>query len=381
MKNYSYGKQSICWRDIWAVIRVLRSAWLTQGPTVQKFEEDLCKLTGAKYAVALANGTAALHLAALVLELTPGDEVITSPNTFLASANCVLYAGATVKFADIDQQTACISAQEIKKQITPKTKAIIPVHFAGQPCDMDAISKIAKEYKLKIIEDAAHAIGSFYKDEPIGNCRYSDMTIFSFHPVKTITTGEGGAILTNNKELYERLLVLRTHGMVKDPQIMKKNDGPWYYEMQQLGFNYRLTDIQAALGITQLKRLTEFCQRRRAIVSLYVRGFANDPRFGLLTEKDYAKSCWHLCPLLIDFSIVKKTKKEIIDELKKHNIYLQVHYIPVHTQPYYQQLGFKPGDYPAAEKYYSQSISLPLYPALSDKDIQKIIAVIKKVIV
>ncbi len=379
-KTYSYGKQSISQADIREVIKTLKSSWLTQGPKVMEFEQAICKYTGAKYAVAVANGTAALHLAVLSLNLSPEDEVITSPITFLASANCILYAGARVKFADIDEKTACIDPTEIRKQITLQTRGIIPVHFAGQSCDMDKIRKIARENKLFVIEDAAHAIGSGYKGDKIGSCKYSDMTIFSFHPVKTITTGEGGAITTNSKELYEKLLMLRSHGVTKDEKYLTRNDGGWYYEMHMLGFNYRLTDIQAALGVSQLKRLDRFTKRRREIVELYRKGFKNDEICSLLAERDYSQAAFHLFPVLIDFSKTKIDKKDLFGKLREKGLHLQVHYIPVHLQPYYEKFGFKEGDFPKAEAYYKSALSLPLYPDLKNSDIKRIIKIIKEVV-
>lgn len=379
-KKYFYGKQSISPDDIKEVVGVLKSDYLTQGPAIQKFEDAICSYTGARYAVSVANGTAALHLAALAAGVKPGVEAVTSPITFVASSNCILYCGGTVRFADIDSETACIDPSEIKKQITNRTKLIIPVHFAGQPCDMEKIASIAKEKKLLVIEDAAHAIGSLYKGTKIGSSAYSDMTIFSFHPVKTITTGEGGIITTNSESLYQELLMLRSHGITKDRLQLGKDKGEWYHEMQCLGYNYRMTDIQAALGISQLKRLDDFVGRRREIVALYKTLLNNDDRFGFLAEKDDSYSAFHLCPLLINFEIVRKDKREIFSELKKEGLFLQVHYIPVHSQPYYKKLGFKPGDYPKAESYYQSTLSLPLYPALKDSDVKYIVKIIKKVI-
>jgi UDP-4-amino-4,6-dideoxy-N-acetyl-beta-L-altrosamine transaminase len=369
-KKYNYGKQQVGFDDIIEVIKVLKSPFLTQGPKVREFEDAICNYTGAKYCVAVANGTAALHLCMLALDVQSGDEVITSPNTFLASSNCVLYAGGTPKFADIDQKTACIDVNEIEKQITPKTKGIIPVHFAGIPCNMEKIRAVADKHNLFVVEDAAHAIGSEYKDSKIGSCKYSDMTIFSFHPVKTITTGEGGAITTNDKELYEKLLSLRSHCMVR-------GEG-WKYEMRSLGFNYRLTDIQAALGISQLRKLDRFKVKRRELFNLYKQEFTGNDGFMLLEEPEYSHACYHLCPLLIDFEKVKIGKEELFERLKQAGLNLQVHYIPVHTQPYYKQLGFKEGDFPKAEEYYKKTLSLPLYPILNYSDIKHIVKIIKE---
>ena len=379
--HYPYGKQSISWSDIWAVVKTLRSNWLTQGPTIKEFETALCKYTGAEYAVAVANATAALHLAMLALQISNNDEVITSPITFLASANCVRYAGGTVVFADIDPTTACIDPEKIKAHITPRTKALIPVHFAGIACDMEAIHKIARAHNLFVIEDAAHAIGTTYKGSKIGSCKYSDMTIFSFHPVKTMTTGEGGVITTNNKELYETLLRLRSHGMTRDRSRMTHYDGPWYYQMQELGFNYRITDIQAALGISQLKRLDSFVKKRRHIVDYYRKHFAHDSRFNVLTEHPDCNAGYHIFPLLINFDHVTHSKSDIFAQLAEKGIYPQVLYIPVHTQPYYKKLGFNDGDFPLAEKYYQQTMSLPLYVGLKNTDLNYIVKTIKEVVV
>jgi perosamine synthetase len=376
-KTYSYGKQSISWSDVWGVIKALRSPWMTQGPKVKEFEDALCKYTGAKYCVAVSNGTAALHLATLCLDLKKDDEVITSPITFVATANSILYAGAKVKFADIDPKTANIDPEEIKKQITARTKAIIPVHFAGQSCDMELICKIAKEHNLFVVEDAAHALGSDYKNEKVGSCKYSDLATFSFHPVKNITTAEGGAIITNNKDFYEKLLMLRTHGITKSPDLLTQNDGPWYYQQHELGFNYRLTDLQCALGLSQLKRIEKFKKRRREIVDIYRKEFAKDDRFSLLEEKDYSNAFFHLCPLLINFEKVKIDKKELFNKLKEKGLNLQVHYIPVYTQPYYKRLGFKEEDYSKSESYYNKTISLPVYYGLKNEDVYEVVRIIK----
>lgn len=362
-KIYQYGRQFLDFSDYWSVLSTLKSSFLTCGPKVKEFEQVICDYTGAKYCVAVANATAALHIAMLGLGVKQGDEVITSPNTFLASSNCILYAGGTVKFADIEPDTANIDPNEIEKQITPKTKGIIPVHFAGQSCDMEKIHAIAKKHNLFVVEDAAHAIGSDYKHTKVGSCKYSDMTIFSFHPVKTITTGEGGAITTNNKELYEKLLALRSHGMHKNGKMAST----WEYEMRDLGFNYRLTDIQAALGITQLKKLEKFKKRRREIIDYY------NKNLGLphLVEKDFSNACFHLYPVMV------RNRKEFYQKAKQVGLNLQVHYIPVHTQLYYKNLGFKEGDYPNAEIYYKKCISLPLYPSLSNSDLKEIVKRVK----
>ena len=366
MKTYGYGKQNIIEEDINAVVEVLKSPYLTCGPKVKEFEQAICDYTGAKYCVAVNSATSGLHIAMLAAGVKEGYEVITSPMTFLASANCARYCGATVKFADIEKDTANIDPNEIKKQITSKTKAIVPVHFAGQSCNMEEISKIAKENNLFIIEDAAHAIGSDYKDTKVGSCEYSDMTVFSFHPVKTITTAEGGAVVTNNEELYKKLCAFRSHGMNKDGEMV--ND--WRYEMRELGYNYRMTDIQAALGISQLKRLDKFKKRRREIVDYYNKNL--DIKH--LIEKDFSNACFHLYPILVE------DREKFYFDAKKVGLGLQVHYIPVHTQPYYQEQGYKWGDYPNAEEYYKHCISLPLYPELTDEDLKEIVKRIKEIL-
>ena len=381
VKKYPYARQSIDEHDIQAVVDALQSPLLTQGPTATAFEKMLCDYTGARYAVALANGTAALHLAVLALDLQPHHVGITSPITFLATANCLLYAGAQVAFADIEPETANIDPAEIEKKINQNTKVLLPVHFAGQSCDMEKIHEIAQRHKLYVIEDAAHAIGSEYKGSKVGNCAYSDMTIFSFHPVKTIATGEGGAITTNSEELYKKLLMLRICGVTRDQSVMTQNDGPWYYQMHYLGFNYRMTEMQAALGISQFKRLPAFIQRRREIVAMYKEAFARDERFSFLVEKPFSQAAFHLCPILLNFDVLTLSKKEIYQRLSLAGLMLQVHYIPVHTQPYYQKIGFKNGDCPRAEKYYLQTLSLPLYYELTDDDVKNIIAVVKREVI
>ena len=376
-----YGKQYIDKSDIIAVLDVLKSDYLTQGPKIKEFEDLICNYTGAKYCVAVSNGTAALHLAVKVLEILEGKEGITTPNTFVASANCMVYNNIKPIFADIDSKTYNINPDKIIEKINSKTKLIIPVHFAGQPCNMEKIRKIADENSLYIIEDASHAIGSRYKGgTKIGNCKYSDMTIFSFHPVKTITTGEGGAVTTNNEKLFNKLKLLRTHGITKDADLLIENPGPWYYEMQELGFNYRLTDIQAALGISQLNKLDKYIKRRREIVKKYNEAFKDIEWIKIPYEKEDVFSVFHLFVLQIDFDRIKKNRKEVMIELKNKGIGTQVHYIPVHTQPYYKnKFGFKWGDYPIAEDYYKKALSIPLYPMMTDKDVEYVIDSIVKI--
>lgn len=372
MKKFiPYGKQWINDDDIQAVVDVLKSDYLTQGPKIKEFEDKICSITSAQYCVVVANGTAALHLSVAALNLEKGREGITSPNTFASSANCMLYNNLIPRFADIEPSTYNIDYQYILDLINNKTKLIIPVHFAGQPADMLKISQIAKKNNLRVIEDAAHAIGSQYADGSyVGNCKYSDLTTFSFHPVKTITCGEGGAITTNSKELYERLLMLRTHGITKDENKLSQNPGPWYYEMQDLGFNYRLTDIQASLGLSQLNRLKEYKERRREIVEKYNKSFKDIEWLKIPHESDGISSCFHLYVLQFDFDKIGKTRKEVMNILSSKNIGTQVHYIPVNHLPYHS----KNNDFCSNnEYYYSQCLSIPLYPKMSKKDINYVI--------
>ncbi|WP_020675713.1 UDP-4-amino-4,6-dideoxy-N-acetyl-beta-L-altrosamine transaminase [Geopsychrobacter electrodiphilus] len=369
-----YGKQSISEQDIAAVTEALRSDWLTQGPTVGRFEAAVAKHCGVRHAVAVSNGTAALHLAALAAGFGPGDEIITSPITFVASANCIAYAGATPVFADIRPDTYCICPAEIEKRIGPATKGIIPVHFAGQPCEMGCIGKMAKEHGLIVIEDGAHAVGASYQVEGrtyrVGSCAHSEMTIFSFHPVKHMTTGEGGMITTNSDDLYAKLLLLRTHGITKDPSKLTRHDGPWYYEQQALGFNYRITDFQCALGISQLDKLDGFVSRRREIVATYNAAFSNSEKLILPFESEQAQSSWHL--YMLQFKALDRLK--VFIGLRDKGLGVNVHYIPVHLQPYYQEnFGYEAGDFPVAEAYYARAITLPLFPAMTQEDVAYVI--------
>lgn len=375
MKIIPYGRQWVDAGDIREVIKVLRSDWLTQGPKIKEFENALCEYTGAKYAVAVSNGTAALHISCLAADVKKGDEVITSPITFLASANSVLYCSGKPVFADIQKDTINIDPEEVEKKINPNTKAIMPVHFAGHPCDLVKIKEIAKKHNLLIIEDAAHALGAEYKHSKIGSCKYSDMTAFSFHPVKHITTGEGGAVLTNREDLYQRLLLFRNHGMTKDRKKMTGYDGPWYYEMHELGFNYRITDFQCALGISQLKKLEKNIERRREFVCIYNEELSEMDKIILPVEKPYVRSSWHI--YYIQLKDAGK-RRVIFEELQKFNIGVQVHYIPVYLQPYYiKNFSYKAGDCINAEEYYESAITLPLYPKMTDKDIKYVIKILK----
>ncbi|MBN1837575.1 MAG: UDP-4-amino-4,6-dideoxy-N-acetyl-beta-L-altrosamine transaminase [Spirochaetales bacterium] len=370
-----YGRQWIDESDMESVQRVLHSDFLTQGPEVSRFEEAVCRLTGARYCVAVSSGTAALHLAVASLELEEGEEGITSPITFVASANAMQYSRVVPRFADIDPRTYNLDPVALEGAVTPRTRLLLPVHFAGQPADMPAFRKIADTRGCRIIEDASHAIGSQYADGmPVGSCRYSDLTVFSFHPVKTITTGEGGAVTTNDPILYERVSRLRTHGIVKDTARLDETPGPWYYEMQALGFNYRLTDLQAALGTSQLAKLETFRKRRREIVEQYNRAFEDEDRLEVPFEDPRVTSCFHLYVLQLDFEAIGMTRREVMEFLKGRGIGTQVHYIPVHFQPYYRQrFGYGPGDFPIAEAYYGSALSVPLYPAMTGTDVKRVI--------
>lgn len=373
-----YGKQFIDDSDIEKVISVLKSDFLTTGPAVESFEKAVASYVGAKYAVAFSNGTAALHGACFAAGIEPGDEVITTPMTFAASANCVLYCGGNPVFADVDLETGNILPESIESKITPKTKAIIPVHYTGMPVDLDEIHEIAAKYNLLVIEDGAHALGAEYKGKKIG--AISDMTMFSFHPVKHITTGEGGMITTNNKELYEKLMQFRTHGITRDPKKLVENHGPWYYEMQDLGFNYRMTDIQAALGENQLDKLNSFLSRRREIVETYLTELAGLEGIELPSLSPSKNSAWHLFVIRIKQDIVGLNRREVFEKLIDLNIGVNVHYIPVHYQPYYIGLGYEKGICSNAETYYEEIITLPLFPAMKDEDVQDVIHAVKQVI-
>jgi UDP-4-amino-4,6-dideoxy-N-acetyl-beta-L-altrosamine transaminase len=372
-KFIPYGRQWIDEADKMAVEAVLSSGYLTQGPAIEQFENAIKKITGAKYCVAVSNATQGLHIAVSALEIDESSEGITTPITFVASANCLITNNLIPVFADIDYKTYNISPKEIEKKVTQKTKVLIPVDLAGQAVDIDAIKKIAEKHHLFIIEDAAHAIGSNYADgKPIGCCHKSDMTVFSFHPVKTITSGEGGAITTNNEVFYKRLLKLRTVGITKDEQELSKNPGPWYYEMQMLGGNNRMTDIQAALGCSQLTKLDSFKRRRREIVSMYNDAFQNKPNITIPYEEKNIDSCFHLYVLQIDFDKIGKSRKQIMEEMKQKGIGTQVHYIPVNSQPYYTEKYGKyvPEEYPIAEAYYNKCLSIPLFPMMTDEDVE-----------
>ena len=377
-KFIPYGRQCIDEEDIQAVAEVLRSDFLTTGPAVAEFEAALAKVAGTPYAVAIANGTAALHAAVAAAGIGPGDEVITSPITFAASANCALYVGATPVFADIDPQTYNIDPDDVERKITARTKAIIPVHYTGQPCDMERLDEIAKRNGLVLIADGAHAVGASYKGTAVGGL--ADMTTYSFHPVKQVTTGEGGAIVTTDKRLYEALISFRSHGITRDPAKLLQNRGPWYYEQQSLGYNYRLTDFQAALGTSQLKKLPQFLQKRREIARQYTAAFNGLP--GMITpwQSPDGESAWHLYVLRLAIERLNVGRDVIFQELWDKGIGVNVHYIPVYWHPYYQQLGFIKGICPIAETVFESMITLPLYPGLSAEDVEYVIHNVQTVI-
>lgn len=362
-----YGRQSIDEKDIEAVVQVLRSDYLTTGPKISEFEKKVADYVGAKYAVAVNSGTAALHIACLAAGIGRGDEVITTPITFAASSNCILYCGGTPVFADIDENTYNLDPQEVEKKITDRTKAIIPVHFTGQPCDMDALAEIADRHNLLIIEDAAHALGASYKNKRIGSI--SDMTCFSFHPVKPITTGEGGMVTTNNEELYKRLVLFRSHGITRDESLLTANPGGWYYEQLELGYNYRITDISCALGISQMDKLEGFIEKRKVIAKRYNEAFKVKDGIKTPWQLPGSESGWHLYMI----QLMDKDRKEVFDELRSDGIGVNVHYIPVYKHPYYRKNGYEHICCKNAERFYERAISLPIFPALTGEQQQYVI--------
>ncbi|MES2413946.1 MAG: UDP-4-amino-4,6-dideoxy-N-acetyl-beta-L-altrosamine transaminase [Pseudomonadota bacterium] len=387
----SYGRQHIDEDDIEAVVRCLRSNALTQGPMVVKFEQTIAAYVGARYAVAVSSGTAALHIAALAAGAAPGNALLTSPITFVATSNAALYAGAKPLFADVDPETINISPAAIEQMLKehPEIRVLSPVHFAGLPCDMQAIKTLADSADVAIVEDAAHALGSRYVDgSMVGNCKYSLMTVFSFHPVKSITTGEGGLITTNDEEAYRKLLRLRSHGINKgsDDYQLPGNAhtngvfNPWYYEMQELGFHYRITDIQCALGISQMTKLDAFVSRRRALALRYDASFANSRLIRPAQTVGRDASAHHLYPVRIDFASANTTRAAFMGELRKRDVITQVHYIPVTMQPFYQRLGCVSAGYPQANAYYAEALSLPLYFDLTDEQQDSVIALFLKLL-
>lgn len=378
-----YGKQSINEDDIKAVEEILCSDFLTQGPAIDRFEHAVAEYCGAKYAVAVCNATAALHVACLSAGLGKGDLLWTSPITFVASANCGRYCGADVDFVDIDEKTYNMSVVALEEKLRCARKAnqlpkvVVPVHLAGQSCDMVHIKKLSEEYGFTVIEDASHAVGADYLDTKVGSCAFSDMTVFSFHPVKIVTTGEGGMILTNNQDLYERLMLFRSHGITRDPDKMTHvSDGDWYYQQIDLGCNYRMTDIQAALGTSQMTRLDTFVARRRELAARYDTLLRDLPLVTPYVMKG-AEPSWHIYVVRMDAGRTRKTKQQIFEKMKEQGITLNLHYIPVHRQPYYEKLGFRQGDFPQSEKYYEEAFTLPLYYDLMNEEQEYIVEALK----
>ena len=366
-----YGKQTIEQDDIQAVGDVLKSDFLTTGSKIAEFEQTVAYYVGAKYAVAISNGTSALHAACFAAGIGPGDEVITTPLTFAASANCVLYCGGTPVFADVDPKTYNIDPEDIRRKITDRTKAIIAVHLAGQPCDMDAIHSIAREHGLIVIEDGAHALGSVYKGKKVGSM--SDMTTFSFHPVKPITTGEGGMIVTDNEDFYKKMVLFRSHGITRDDSMMTRNDGPWFYQQFDLGYNYRITDIQCALGCSQMKKLDRFLARRKEIVARYNEAFADCDNIITPYQLSDTESGWHLYIV----QVKNCDRRQVFEAMREKGIGVNVHYIPVYMHPYYQEHGYENVHCANAEEIYSHIISLPLYPGLTSEQQDYVIDTLK----
>ncbi|MCE9955456.1 UDP-4-amino-4,6-dideoxy-N-acetyl-beta-L-altrosamine transaminase [Aeromonas rivipollensis] len=382
-----YGRQSISDADIEAVVAVLRSDFLTQGPAVARFEQAVLDHCRAKHAIAVSNATAALHIACLALGLGPGDWLWTSPNTFVASANCGLYCGARVDFVDIDPVTYNLCPEALERKLLQAEqegrlpKIVVPVHFSGQPCDMRAIHALSQHFGFRIIEDASHAIGGRYLDDPIGSCRYSDITVFSFHPVKVITTGEGGMAVTNDDELAQRLGLLRSHGITREPELMTQPmDGAWYYQQVTLGFNYRMTDLQAALGASQMQLLEHYVARRHQLAHRYNELLAELP-LTLPWQHPDGYSGLHLYVIRLQADKVGRSHHEVFEYLRSKEIMVNLHYIPVHTQPYYQQMGFKAGDFPEAERYYAEAISIPMFPTLTAAQQDEVVAALREVLV
>lgn len=380
-----YGRQSISDADVEAVVSVLRSDFLTQGPQVPAFEKALASYVGAQHAVAVNSATSALHMACLALGLGPGDLLWTSPNSFVASSNCALYCGAEVDFVDVDPRTYNLCPQALAAKLAAARangrlpKVVVPVHFSGQSCDMAAIGQLAQEYGFKVVEDASHAIGGRWQDRAIGACVHSDIAVFSFHPVKIITTAEGGALTTNDSALAARLADLRSHGITRDEgRMVRKDQGGWYYEQLDLGYNYRMTELQAALGVSQMAELDRFVSTRHALVARYEAGLADLPLV-LPWQQPDSYSAFHLYVIQIRDD-ARLNRRQLFDALRAAGIYVNVHYIPIHTQPYYQAQGFEQGEFPLAEAYYERAISLPLYADLSEADQDFVIAKLRELL-
>ncbi|RAU16831.1 UDP-4-amino-4,6-dideoxy-N-acetyl-beta-L-altrosamine transaminase [Nitrincola tibetensis] len=381
-----YGRQDITESDIKAVIDVLKSSNLTQGPAVPRFEQAVLRHCNAKYAIAVNSATSALHIACLALGLGEGDWLWTSPNTFVASANCGLYCGAKVDFVDIDPKTYNMSVAALEHKLIEAEqngtlpKVVVPVHFSGQPCDMKGISALAKKYGFKIIEDASHAIGGKYLNEPVGNCRFSDITVFSFHPVKIITSAEGGMAVTNSEFLAEKMSLLRSHGITRTPSLMTKPmEGSWYYQQVDLGFNYRMTDLQGALGASQMDRLMHYVARRHQIAKRYNTLLADLPLVTPWQDKD-GYSAYHLYVIRLKLDQIKLSHVDVFEALRAKEIMVNLHYIPVHTQPYYEKMGFKQGDFPESEQYYAEAISIPMFPTLTDDQQDYVVDALKELL-
>lgn len=381
MRHIPYGKQDISQTDIAAVVAVLESDYITQGPVIEQFETQVASYCKVAHGVALNSATSALHVACLALDIGPGDVVWTSPNTFVASANCAIYCGAQPDFVDIDPRTynLCIGALEEKLKKTrragkPLPKLVIAVHFAGQSCDMQALSKLAGEYGFHVLEDASHAIGASYRNEPVGHCQFSDACVFSFHPVKLVTSGEGGMVVTRSGKLADRMRQLRSHGVVREPQSDAQGlQEPWQYQQTALGFNYRITDIQAALGLSQMTRLDEFVSKRHTLADSYKRQLQSSD-LTLPFQSGHTRSSYHLYPVLVANTRSRRSvRNRLYHHLQAAGIGVNVHYIPVHSQPYYREMGFQYGDFPVAEAYYERTLTLPLYTTLSDSDQDRVI--------
>jgi len=388
MRFLPYSRQSIDNEDVKKVVDVLTQDLITQGPRTEEFEKSFADYVGARYAVSCSSGTAALHIACLALGLDPGDALVTTPITFLSSANCAQFVGATTLFSDIDETTWCLSVPELEKHLrNQKVSTVVPVHFAGNCVDLEALKTLQELYGFRILEDASHALGAEYKGSKVGSCNYSEITVFSFHPVKHITTGEGGALTTNDETLYRRMIRFRSHGIHRQIDHFKNRglaidkDGEqnsWYYEMSEIGYNYRISDIQCALGSSQLRKIDKFTDRRRVIASKYDRSFVDLPGIRIPVEQAWTRHSYHLYTILIDFDKIGLTRNEVMKELRGNNIGTQVHYIPVHLQPYYmKKYDYKIGDFPKAEKYYSQCLSIPMFPDMTAREIDAVIKSIK----